>query len=47
MIADAPPVRVRREIAGAIGWTPAALRDQEDAGIVQVVDRQSTHRTRL
>lgn len=37
---DAPPVRVRREIAEVIGWSPAALRELEAAGVVQVVEQR-------
>ncbi len=44
---DAPPVRVRREVADVIGWSPAALRDLERAGIVQIVDQRVTTGIRL
>lgn len=37
---DAPPIRVRREIAEVIGWSPSALRELEAAGIVQVVEQR-------
>lgn len=40
MIADAPPVRVRRDIADVIGWSPATLRALEAAGVVQVVEQR-------
>lgn len=43
---DAPPVRVRREIAEVIGWSPAALRELEAAGIVQI-DGQGSESIRL
>lgn len=40
-LTDAPPVRVRREVADVIGWSPAALRALESAGIVQIVEQSS------
>ncbi len=40
-LTGAPPVRVRREVADVIGWSPAALRDLESAGIVQIVEQSS------
>jgi hypothetical protein len=39
--ADAPPVRVRREVADVIGWSPTVLRELEAAGIVQIVEQSS------
>lgn len=45
--ADAPPVRVRREVAETIGWSPAALRALETAGIVQIVEHPQSDRLRL
>jgi hypothetical protein len=39
-VTDAPPVRVRQEIADVIGWSAAALRDLEAAGVVQVVEQR-------
>lgn len=40
MIADAPPVRVRQEIADVIGWSPATLRALEAAGVVLLVEQR-------
>ena len=47
LVTETPPIRVRREIADVIGWSPSVLRDLEAAGIVQVVEQRISERVRV